>query len=174
MNIINLIREDKKSKSKSFYLKNPYQKIDEKFIFFLKKFSKNHNNCDLRICIHQNPNSNHHDMLIIHHKRNYYPPHLHKDFGDTYLLLSGKMAGFIFNRNGKITYSCVLGSNEIFKIPENSFHTILPLTNKAIFYEFRAGPFKSNKRAILPGWAPLPSESLGKINQFKKNLINYL
>ena len=54
--IINLLKEHKSSKSKSFYLKNPYQKINKDFKTFLLNYSKDNKNCDLRICIHENSN----------------------------------------------------------------------------------------------------------------------
>ena len=62
------LKEDKKAKTKSFYLKNPYVKIGDEIVGFLKKYSKQNNNCDVRICVHENPNSIHHDMLLYQKK----------------------------------------------------------------------------------------------------------
>jgi len=169
--IIGLLKEDKSSKSKSFYLKNPYQKITKDFKNFLLNYSKDNKNCDIRICIHENSNSKHHDMLILHHKKNYYPPHLHKDFGDTYVLHTGKMGVFLFNKNGTIKHSAIINKNEMFKIPVNFFHAILPLTRKIIFYEFRTGPFNSKSKPILPKWAPSPKAPTKQINYYKKKLF---
>ena len=164
--------EDKKSKSQSFYLKNPYQKVDERMITFLNDFSNNNNNCDLRICIHENPNSVHHDMLILHHKNNYYPPHIHTDCGDTYIVYSGEMGCFLFDDSGSVTYSCIIGSKEMFKVPNNTYHTILPLSKKVIFYELRNGPFISGKKPKAPLWCPDLNAEESKINSYKKELLN--
>ena len=54
-----ILKEDFKSKSKSFYLLNPYQKIDKIITKFLLKYSSENNTCDLRVCIHESPKSKH-------------------------------------------------------------------------------------------------------------------
>ena len=169
--IISLLKEHKSSKSISFYLKNPYQKIDKSFQNFLIEYSKKNNNCDLRICIHENSKSKHHDMLILHHKKKYYPPHLHRDCGDTYVMNSGKMGVILFNKNGTIKYSCILKKNEMFKVPIDTYHTILPISDSVIFFEFRIGPFNSKKRQILAKWAPTINDSFKEINNYKKKLL---
>ena len=109
------LREDKNARTKSFYLINPYVKIDNKFLNFLKKFSNNNQKCDVRICVHENPESIHHDMLLYQKKGNYYPPHKHNHCGDTYHVIEGKLACFLFSNSGEITYSCVIKKMKFLK-----------------------------------------------------------
>ena len=71
---LNLI-EDKKGLTKSFYLKDPYKKVDLSVVKFLVDYSNEHNNCDVRVCIHEDENSLHHDMILLQNKQNYYTPH---------------------------------------------------------------------------------------------------
>ena len=63
--------EDKKAKSKSFFLKDTTTVIDKKFLNFLEQeYFKNKK--DLRICMHESKKSNHHNMIILQQRRNFY------------------------------------------------------------------------------------------------------
>ena len=165
--------EDKKSKSKSFYLKDSYKKLSNEACSFLINFSKNNNTCDVRLCIHESPKSEQHNMLLIQTKKNYYVPHKHLKTGDTILVLRGTLACFLFDAQGRVTYKCVLRKNEIFKTPTNVFHTFLPLTSQVLMYETKKGPFvRSSNHTIFPKWCPSKDDSKKVIDDYKKKLFN--
>ena len=168
-----VLKEDSKAKSKSFYLLNPYQKVDKSISNFLENYSKKNNYCDVRVCIHESPNSKHHDMYILHHKKNYYIPHAHKDCGDTYVVINGKLGCILFSKSGKITYSCILKKGEMFKVPSAVYHTIIPISNKVLFFEMRNGPYKQ-KKTSTPRWCPSKYSSKKEIDKYKKKLSAYL
>ena len=168
-----ILKEDFKSKSKSFYLLNPYQKIDKIITKFLLKYSSENNTCDLRVCIHESPKSKHHDMYILHHKKNYYIPHAHRDCGDSYVVLEGELGCFLFNNNGRIKYSCSIKKGEMFKVPSMEYHTILPISKKVLFLEMRNGPYV-RKKTNVPKWCPNSNSSHDEIEKYKKKLMKYL
>lgn len=165
------IKEDLKSRSKSFYLKNPYQKIDSNIIKFLLDYSQKNSFCDVRVCLHESPKSIHHDMLVLQNKKNFYNPHLHKKCGDTILCFKGRIGCFSFYKNGKIKNFSIISKSEFYKVKEKVFHAFIPLTSQVIFFETRAGPFNPKSKSILPKW--LPKNQLEK-DIFKKNLIKKL
>lgn len=164
------LKEDLNAKSKSFFLKNPYIKVDNKFISFLKKYSNDNKSCDVRICIHKNAKSEHHDMLLFQRKKNYYAPHKHKFCGDTYHVIQGKLACFLFNEKGDITYHCVVKKNDIFKTPKQVYHVTIPITD-VIYHEAKSGPFNARTNSVFPNWTPGTKKE--KIN-FQKKLLKIL
>jgi cupin fold WbuC family metalloprotein len=166
-----VIKEDHKSRSKSFYLKNPYQKIDLNIVNFLIEYSKKNSLCDVRVCLHESPKSIHHDMIVLQNKNNFYNPHLHKKCGDTILCLKGKIGCFSFYKNGKIKNHSIVSKGEFYKVKEKVFHSFIPLSKQVIFFETRSGPFSPKSKAILPKWAPKINSEKKKFN---KNLIKKL
>ena len=169
LNKLNL-KQDKKAKTRSFYLKNPYIKVGKNFINFLKNYSKKNNDCDVRICVHENPNSIHHDMLLYQKKGNFYAPHKHTHCGDTYHVIEGRLACFLFDNSGKILYSCIVKKNEIFKTPKKVYHVTSPITD-VIYHESKTGKFNPNTNSIFPRWAP---KNKKEIEKFKSKLFKRL
>jgi glucose-6-phosphate isomerase len=167
------LKEDKISRSKSFYLVNPYQKIDKTIIKFLKNFSRNNNRCDVRVCLHTSPKDKHHDMIVIQNKKHFHPPHKHLDAGDTIYCINGILGCFIFKDNGEIKYSCKIKSGEMFKVKHKIYHCLMPLTDAVIFLETRAGPFNPKKKILIPKWCPNLTNRL-LIDKFKKKLLKFL
>ena len=85
------LKEDKKAKTQSFFFKTETTVFNRKFITFLKNCYKS-NKKDVRICLHKNPHSKHHDMIILQQNKNFYLPHKHLRKGETYHIIKGKMA----------------------------------------------------------------------------------
>ena len=101
------LKEDKKAKSKSFFLTRESQTFDENYIKFLIKFYKKTKK-DIRICLHPSKKSNHHDMVILQQKNNFYKPHKHLRKGETYHIIEGSMICIILSDKGKIQKSCII------------------------------------------------------------------
>ena len=77
------LNEDKKAKSQSFFLKTETMVLNKKFINFLeKKYFKTKK--DLRICMHESKKSNHHNMIILQQRRNFYSPEGWNDAVDSF------------------------------------------------------------------------------------------
>ena len=68
------LKEDKKAKSKSFFLTKESQIFNENYVKFLINFF-NKTKKDIRICLHTSKKSNHHDMVILQQKNNFYTPY---------------------------------------------------------------------------------------------------
>ena len=164
------LTEDKSAKSKSFFLKDSSTVVGNKFIDFLeRKYKKTKK--DLRICLHKNRKSNHHDMVILQQKNNFYQPHKHKRKGETYHIIKGKMACVLFSDKGKILKIFLLRKNNIFRTPLNTYHTMLPVSTHVIYHESKTGPFLKKNDSIFPKWGKKFEDNL-EIKNFKKKVFN--
>ena len=169
--LIKELVEDKSGKTPTFYLKNENLKINKKLLLFLENYSLKNKNVDARICIHKNKSSKHHSMVLLQNKKNYYRPHKHKNKGDTFLILKGKLACFLFDNKGNIKFKCILKRDEIFRTPDNTFHAIMPITKKVLYFETKKGPFLKKNDSIFASWSPLNNEKKSKIDSYKNMLL---
>ena len=144
--------EDKKAKSKSFFLKKKLDYFDNNLLNFLKKYYKKYKQ-DVRICLHKNSSSIHHDMIILQKKNNFYKPHKHRKKGETYHIIVGSMICLLFNNKGKIIKKCLIKKGNIFRTPINTFHTMVPTSRYVIYHESKLGPFLKKRDSIFPKWA---------------------
>ena len=166
------LTEDKKAKSKSFFLKDSRTVINKRFLIFLEqKYSKTKK--DLRICMHESKKSNHHDMIILQQKRNFYPPHKHLRKGETYHIIKGNMVCALFNDWGKIVKICLLKKNEVFRTPLNTYHTMLPVTTYVIYHESKIGPFLKKNDSVFPKWEKKFKNKTEK-ELFKSKIFKFL
>ena len=149
------LREDNKAKSKSFFLKKDGEIFDKGLLGFLIKFNLKYKK-DVRICMHKNKKENHHDMIILQQKGNFYPPHKHLKKGETYHIIKGSMVCVLFNKFGKITKYSHIKKNNIFRTPKNVYHTIIPYSKKVIYHESKIGPFLKKNDSIFPKWSRSP------------------
>ena len=146
------LKEDKKAKSKSFFLNSKREFFSEKHINFIINHYKKTNK-DIRICLHKGRADKHHDMIILQQKKNFYAPHKHLHKGETYHIIKGAMACVLFSEKGKIKKICKLKKNNIFRTPINTFHTMLPISKYVIYHESKVGPFLKINDSIFSKWS---------------------
>jgi cupin fold WbuC family metalloprotein len=160
----NLI-EDKKAKSRSFFLNNEEHHFSKKHLNFLVNFYKK-NKTNIRICLHKNKNSRHHDMIILLQNKNFYEPHKHLKKGETYHIIKGSMIYVGFSNKGDINKVIHLKRGDVFRSPVNKYHTLFPYSKFVIFHEGKIGPFISKNENIFPYWKKKFT------HKSKNNLIN--
>tara|TARA_Y100001970_G_scaffold276030_1_gene378139 strand:- start:1631 stop:2158 length:528 start_codon:yes stop_codon:yes gene_type:complete len=159
--------EDNKAKTKSYFFKKEGEIFNEHHIKFLEKYYKSKKK-DIRICLHTNKKSKHHDMIILQQKKNFYLPHKHLKKGETYHIIKGSMACILFDSRGKLKKICLLKKNNIFRTPINIFHTMIPVSKYVIYHESKTGPFLKKNDSIFPKWI----KNNKKKNSYIKNLKN--
>ena len=165
--IKHLLKEDKKAKSKSFFLKKKIGVFNSYLLKFIEKeFNKTKK--DLRVCLHKNSKAKHHDMIILQQKKNFYMPHKHLNKGETYHIIKGKMGCVLFKDNGKIKFTCTLNKNDIFRVPINTFHTMVPLSKIVIYHESKVGPFLKKNDSIYFKFTKKVKDNIKQI----KKIIN--
>jgi len=108
-----------------------------------------------RYCLHRSPEEAVHEMIMCVTKNDYVRPHKHNKTIETNLLFEGKILAVFFDENGIVKEALILGKEEyfIFRIDCNIYHMTIPLTDTALFYEVKKGPFDS-KDNIYAEWAP--------------------
>ena len=151
MSKLKYLKEDKTAKSKSFFFTKESKIFDKNYIKFLITFF-NKTKKDVRICLHTSKKSNHHDMIILQKKNNFYPPHKHLRKGETYHIIKGSMVCILFNDAGKIAKICKLKKNDIFRTPVNVYHTMSPISQYVVYHESKTGPFLKKGDSIFPIW----------------------
>ena len=145
------LKEDKKAKTKSFFLTNRNVYFNNELLKYLEDYYKK-NFKDVRICLHEKPTDKQHDMIILQQRKNFYKPHKHLKKGETYHIMKGSMACVLFSNNGKINKICKINKSNIFRTPINTYHTMLPISKFVIYHESKPGPFLKKNDSIYPKW----------------------
>ena len=107
----------------------------------------------------------------------YIPPHRHSldPVHECLIAVSGLFALFIFENNGNIMKVSKFGS-EIYRnldekcdagveIPPDAWHTVIALSDSAVLFEVKAGPFNPLLAKEVAPWAPMEGD---------QNALNYL
>ena len=153
-------KEDDKAKSRSYYSLASPTFIDKDTIQFMKE-SSNKKKDDVRVCMHMDSKSDFHDMVILQRKGCYRRPHKHLNKGETWHIIEGAMAVFVFNDFGHIIDKRILSPSDMFlyRLDKNMYHTAIPLSKYVIYHESKLGPFLKNNDSIYPDWSPVAGES---------------
>ena len=108
----------------------------------------------------------------------YIPPHRHLNpkRTESFVLLRGKLAVFIFDDLGNIEDKIILDiSNESFgvDIPAGKWHSLLILETNTVIYEVKEGPYSPIDANDIAPWAPnvMDENSVKKYLSFLQNSL---
>ena len=146
--------KDKGAKSISFFCRRRPVRIDHALFAELRQVSISNGGKNVRVCLHDGPKARHHDMVILENRGKYYRPHKHRDKGEAFHVIEGRLGLFTFSDSGEVIDSCVLAPGEIYRVEENAYHAVLPMTKQVIYHENKPGPFTGEGDSIFPNWAP--------------------
>ena len=169
----NKLRNDDKAKTISFFCKKRPVRIDRNVISDLRKISENNNRANVRICLHDSPMANHHDMVILERKGKYYRPHKHNNKGEAFHIISGQMGIFSFDDDGCVIDSVILFESDIYRVESGQYHAVLPITDDVIYHENKPGPFLGDEDSIFPDWAP-DGTNANEIDEYLVSLRSYI
>jgi cupin fold WbuC family metalloprotein len=106
---------------------------------------------------HRSMEDNPHRFLNVLARGTYVAPHRHKDppKSESFLVLEGELAFFIFDDSGNITATHVLG-REAFgvDIQPGVWHTIAVLSDHVACFEVKPGPYSAANDKDFAPWAP--------------------
>ena len=155
-----LVWEDKRAKSLSFFCRpQPPVLAGAQLISDLKRISADRDNCDVRVCLHNDHTDPQHDMVIPQHRERYSRPHKHLQNGEVQHVIEGRVAVALFDENGRITAANVLGRSDIYRMGLDIYHAVIPISPELIFHESRPGPFLGDAETVYPDWAPDGSDA---------------
>lgn len=141
---------------------------------FLKQKAMENPRRRVRLCAHANSDDLLHEMLIVHARGNYVPPHRHNGKSESFHIIEGRLKIVLFDNEGAVTrvIKMAVGDPEasvFYRLSAPVYHTIIPLTDYVIFHETTNGPFLREDMEFAP-WAPLETGSTESQQAYIKKL----
>jgi cupin fold WbuC family metalloprotein len=135
-------------------------------IAFLKERALQNVRRRVRLCAHPASEDPLHEMLIVHTKTAYIPPHKHVNKSESFHIIEGKLTVFLFDDTGRILNVISMGdrgSGRVFfyRLSSGLYHSIFPETEFVVFHEVTNGPFCRKDTMIAP-WAPREDDPGGQ------------
>lgn len=107
---------------------------------------------------HSSMASNPHRFLNAWVKGSYGAPHRHRlvPKPESFVVLRGRMALFVFDDGGEVTQRYVLGRGGVLgvDVEPGVWHTVAALTETAVCFEVKAGPYDAATDKEFAPWAP--------------------
>lgn len=148
------IQSDPKAKTLSFFCKRRPVRIDAAVIAELIHLGSVADSRNVRVCLHESPAAEHHDMIILEHRGRYYRPHRHNRKGECFHIMRGEMGVFGFADDGEVLDAIRLNPGDIYRIEVGMYHAVMPLSDTVVYHESKPGPFLGESDSIYPSWAP--------------------
>ena len=154
-----------------FYVKDEIVIFTDAMKHFLISCASQHPKKEARLCAHLTPDNHLHEMIIVHSKGNYIPPHKHLNKIESFHLIEGQLAVVIFNDCGEVKQIIHLDSKKDFyyRLQESMFHTVVPLSEYVVFHEVTNGPFFLEEKREAK-WAPKKND-LEEVNNYQRKLM---
>ncbi len=142
--------------SRAYFCLTDHASVSKEVVNDLKKISADLGHKSVRICLHPGVDSRLQDMVVLIPKSQYFAPHKHLDRSESYHLIEGEAALFMFDEAGAVLECTVLNSSGTFlyRTRGDQFHALVPLSDQLIYHEARQGPFVPSGDSIFPDWAP--------------------
>ena len=147
-------------------------KIHRKTIYEMKDIAE-HNNLKkrYRLCLHDSPENSLHEMFICRSRNDYFRPDKHYGFSESHTIIEGSEAIILFSDEGLIIDIFILDRDKdyiSYRINSDIYHMTVPITEYAIDYEVKPGPFLPENN-IYPDWAPEMND-LPAVSEFMKKI----
>ena len=167
--------QDKEARSLAFFAASHPAKLDSELIQDLVRLSRLNDNCNARICLHESPSSNFHEMVILEHRGHYCRPHKHLVKGESCHIIEGKLGIFLFNDEGEIVYTDLLGEDGhlISRLGAAQWHSVVAVSDYAIYHEAKPGPFSQQDDSIFAPWSPNPADGQA-VAKYQEKLVQSL
>ena len=125
-----------------------------------EKIALNNTKHRYRWCNHSSPNDMLQDMFLLRTRGDYTRPDKHINMPESHTIIKGREAIILFSDKGEITDAFVLDRDNgylSYRINTDIYHMTIPLTEVAVDYEVKLGPFSVDSN-IYPEWAPHENE----------------
>lgn len=166
------LRRDTKARSLSYFFTTDVADVDRGMIDDLVRASRAAGNKNARICLHTSPQATFHDMIILEYSGGYYRPHKHAIKGETCHIIEGRVLFVVFDETGRVTHRTIVGNAHhiVFRVGIGQWHTVIPLSEYAIYHEAKLGPFIPESDSLYPDWAP-DGTDLVEAERYLRSLI---
>ena len=141
-----------------YYLDAPPRLAGSAEIAFLKARARENPRLRARLCMHADPHAAVHEMLIVHHRDAYVPPHRHRGKGESFHVIEGEATIVLFDDAGTVTERIPIGSSGngrafYYRFEGSVPHTLLIESEWLVFHETTKGPFDRSATELMT-WAP--------------------
>jgi len=106
---------------------------------------------------HASMEDNPHRFLNVMLKGTYVAPHRHRNppKSESFVVLEGELAFFTFDDAGRIASTHILGADTLgIDLRPGVWHSMTPLTEHAVSYEVKPGPYIAASDKEFATWAP--------------------
>ncbi|MBM4386952.1 MAG: WbuC family cupin fold metalloprotein [Deltaproteobacteria bacterium] len=150
------VRQDRNARSPSFFCVGDVVAVCRKVVEKMVSESKMNGNSDVRISLHNDPAEDIHQMVILQNRKNYYRPHCHEAKDESFHIIGGEAAFFIFDDGGAVREHGILSVEEnlLLRIGRKRWHVLIPLSDFVVYAESRPGPFPAGGDSVFAEWAP--------------------
>ena len=96
-------------------------------------------------------------LFVAARRDSYFRPHRHPDKWEFALVISGAFELLVFDDAGRLTARQTLGPGTGtigIELESNTWHTWLALTDDAVFFETKQGPFDPQTTSEFAPWSP--------------------
>jgi cupin fold WbuC family metalloprotein len=107
--------------------------------------------------IHASPADRVQRFFVAARRDSYFRPHRHATRAELALVIRGQFDILTFDANGVVTGRYGVGtrsSNLGFETPQGTWHTLLAMTDEAVFLEIKEGPYDPVNSSEFAPWAP--------------------
>ncbi|HEY4255223.1 MAG TPA: WbuC family cupin fold metalloprotein [Chlamydiales bacterium] len=125
-----------------------------------------------RMCLHMSHGDAVQEMVIVLHKDTYIRPHRHEGKTESFHMIEGAVLIGFFNDSGSVQKTVRLSAERknpfLYRLSAALWHTVVPLTEFAVFHEVSTGPFSASE---YPAWEP--EDHLPAIQRLKEKVRNF-
>lgn len=148
--------ESSSARSPSFFSTRSTVSVNHEVLDSLAAIIKSRGTTSARLCLHEAPTAVFHEMLIAESRGHYCRPHMHEQKGESCHIIRGSICMIMFDDHGKVRESFILDGKDsiIGRIGERCWHTVIPLSQTAVYHEAKPGPFLGEHDSIFAPWAP--------------------
>jgi len=96
-------------------------------------------------------------LIVAATPMSYFRPHRHPDKSEFAVVLRGRFDILLFDDDGRVSVRQPVGDGTgtpAFEIPANTWHCWLAVTDEAVFFEAKQGPYIPDKAAEFAAWSP--------------------
>ena len=154
-----------------FYAAEKIVRVNQRMIDSLKERALVAKTVRSRMCMHPSPESDLHEMMIVHFRNTYVRPHKHVKKSESIHMVEGTADLVFFDGQGEIMDVIEMGEyksgkNFYYRMNDDFFHTILIGSEVCIFHETTKGPFVKERDTVLAPWTP--------VNEDTKQVVVYM
>ena len=142
----------RKENEEVYYIDDSQVALGYEYADALKKIAAANPSKKARLCIHQSPSADLHEMFIVHGRQAYVRPHRHLKRHEGLMVLEGQADLLTFSTSGGLVACHRLDRSHI-HIAANLYHMLIIRSEFLVFYEATTGPFSRLDTEFAP-WSP--------------------